>query len=1027
MKNFITNITTIKHAIKNRKLVIFAGAGISIDAGVPLWKDLISQLSEDIDIPEDENDYTRIAQIYYNERGAKEYVQRIRSILKHKQVRYNKIHEAIFELNPEHILTTNYDDLLDQTIDAKGHLFSVISKDNNFPHAKYSNFLVKIHGDLEDHNFVLKEEDYLDYSESYPLTENFLKNIFTQNLILFIGYSFSDPNVKMVVQRVRKVLDNDFQNAYLLSLDKELHPSKREYLKRSGITTVNYYDANKDSDYIQDYLSGANALHKKYRTISENLSDLGQRLLDFLIFIKEYDSFHESLSRKSIIEQQYISLKRFEELPVLLPDFVSFIYPFNYDMKVGHVYDYVRGAMLSENEQLTSFYNHEVEEGGLRLKKESKEKLSNKGLSENNIKNSENKLKEVVNILCSSFIYYIKEKSNHAEGFPLKHTVNTICECPKCLYSTLQFNHLIKKAEKYSITNISDIKEDLLYAYASYKLCNYKKAFFQFEEIATKARKSNRLLTYYTAKNNVKKLRNLIAFPSDEDGPTLVRKIDQINLDSLLTSLTDIDKQQKELLSIVKDDDILLRTDRKIVELRDKIKKVYDLYNRGGWQSGSLYYREIQLELVILYSFYTDNSIIYDEYEEFKRIFRKGIESLLISYATHESYEGRLKEFDHFFFLFFVYYGEADELEKILIRYKIKEVKFKEEEQEKILALVNNLLTSNHKYIPKGFLSLQENKDIRAHLEKNFFFNDKFLRIFNKVFLLLSRTQLNKVEAQKLIGNLRNFLEKENFLFWKDIKYLSLFISRNPNLFSKEDCIKFLKTSLDKEHYYKSDSEFLDAFKSVFRERSTENRISDKELIYNVLDYAMKVNKKEFKEDILISLWVISDDKIRKEIGLLIEEKLKEKFSIELYRLAFWEEILSLEQFKEEFLKIFSRLKEEDAQKILERDDMSNHQNTNQFLNFIGACYHKEKYFDKSIKEFIKKASNFVKFFLLPKEFNYSKFNPHWLRLYPVSAESSSVIYKRLSKIDKIKPLLEAELKRSYNEELGQIYLKYFL
>lgn len=113
MKRFFTDIAKLQEAIRNRKLVIFAGAGISADAGVPLWGNLIKQLSDEIDIPEQEEDYLRIAQMHYNERGSKEHVEKIRSVLKHKQLRYNEIHEAIRNLSPEHILTTNYDHLLD--------------------------------------------------------------------------------------------------------------------------------------------------------------------------------------------------------------------------------------------------------------------------------------------------------------------------------------------------------------------------------------------------------------------------------------------------------------------------------------------------------------------------------------------------------------------------------------------------------------------------------------------------------------------------------------------------------------------------------------------------------------------------------------------------------------------------------------------------------------------------------------------------------------------------------------------------
>jgi NAD-dependent SIR2 family protein deacetylase len=37
INKFLTDIKIIKNAINTKKLVVFAGAGISIDAGVPSW------------------------------------------------------------------------------------------------------------------------------------------------------------------------------------------------------------------------------------------------------------------------------------------------------------------------------------------------------------------------------------------------------------------------------------------------------------------------------------------------------------------------------------------------------------------------------------------------------------------------------------------------------------------------------------------------------------------------------------------------------------------------------------------------------------------------------------------------------------------------------------------------------------------------------------------------------------------------------------------------------------------------------
>ena len=63
-KKFLADVQIIKNALNTNKLVIFAGAGISVDANVPSWGSLIEKISGELDLPDDEKDYLKIAQIF---------------------------------------------------------------------------------------------------------------------------------------------------------------------------------------------------------------------------------------------------------------------------------------------------------------------------------------------------------------------------------------------------------------------------------------------------------------------------------------------------------------------------------------------------------------------------------------------------------------------------------------------------------------------------------------------------------------------------------------------------------------------------------------------------------------------------------------------------------------------------------------------------------------------------------------------------------------------------------------------------
>lgn len=268
INRFLTDIKVIKNAINTKKLVVFAGSGISVDSGVPSWGKLIEEIKKELDLPENENDYLKIPQIYYNERQEKEYVEKIRDILAHRKLKYNEIHEEIFELNPEHILTTNFEDLLEQVVNKKSLPFSVVKQDVDLPYSNNTKLVVKIHGDLDNTDFVLKEDDYLNYSKNHPLIEAFINSVFASKVVLFIGYSFSDYNLKQIVQNVRNILGNNFQNAYLLSVDKNIHLSHKQYLKNKGINIIDYFEAEIETkseygtNYIENFLKGNLILRK---------------------------------------------------------------------------------------------------------------------------------------------------------------------------------------------------------------------------------------------------------------------------------------------------------------------------------------------------------------------------------------------------------------------------------------------------------------------------------------------------------------------------------------------------------------------------------------------------------------------------------------------------------------------------------------------------------------------------------------------------------------------------------------------
>lgn len=201
------SIRILHEAYVSKKLVLFIGAGADVPSGLPLWSQAIKEFCNHMNIESDGADNLRVPQYYYNSRGKKEYVELCRDIFCYKkELPINKIHRKIVDFNVNTVITTNYTDFIEHEMNNRGHIYRVICQDKDLPYAKNENLIIKMHGDFEHDNFVLKEDDYLRYSDNFRLIETYIKSIIAKNVVLFVGYSFNDPDVKQLFAWVKDIL-----------------------------------------------------------------------------------------------------------------------------------------------------------------------------------------------------------------------------------------------------------------------------------------------------------------------------------------------------------------------------------------------------------------------------------------------------------------------------------------------------------------------------------------------------------------------------------------------------------------------------------------------------------------------------------------------------------------------------------------------------------------------------------------------------------------------------------------------------
>ncbi len=199
---------------------VFAGAGLSIPAGFVNWTELMQEIAHDLGLTVDrENDLISLAQFHVNENRTRSKINR-KIIEEFTEIAEETLnHKIIARLPISSIWTTNYDQLIEQAF----------AKENKVTDVKYTNkqlltnrpkrdvVVYKMHGDVNHSSeAILTKEDYEQYHQTHEPFINALSGELTTKTFLFIGFSFTDPNLDYVLSRLNFRFSDDKKQHYCL-------------------------------------------------------------------------------------------------------------------------------------------------------------------------------------------------------------------------------------------------------------------------------------------------------------------------------------------------------------------------------------------------------------------------------------------------------------------------------------------------------------------------------------------------------------------------------------------------------------------------------------------------------------------------------------------------------------------------------------------------------------------------------------------------------------------------------------------
>ena len=239
-ESFINNYVK---ALKERNAVAFIGAGMSVSQGFFDWKKLLKPIADKLglDIDEEQHDLTSLAQLFVDDNGGiRGELDQILVDEYGKATKYvSENHRILARLPIQIYWTTNYDRLIEKALLEQGKTPDIKKAQSdltvNLP--KRDAIIYKMHGDIETvSETVITKHEYEDYNKKRELFSNAFKSDYVSRTFLFIGFSFTDPNLDYLISRIRTTLGQNMKpDYYFIKRESNPRAQRRQELRANSL------------------------------------------------------------------------------------------------------------------------------------------------------------------------------------------------------------------------------------------------------------------------------------------------------------------------------------------------------------------------------------------------------------------------------------------------------------------------------------------------------------------------------------------------------------------------------------------------------------------------------------------------------------------------------------------------------------------------------------------------------------------------------------------------------------------------
>ena len=259
---------TLIYEILKSRVIPVVGAGLSINAEnipkdkyMPSWDQLGKMFCSLLDIECDKIDATKCISDYEKSTNRTHLLTYLKEFLLIDIIRPGRAHRNFIKIPFKTIVTTNFDNLIEQSFELNRTASLRIVHSQDFPLEKAGQTnIVKIHGDFsKPGSIIITEDDYRNIVKKSTLYKNHIPHLFIGNTLLFIGYSYRDPDLQKIIKAINNDLEPLTVSMYALLINED--EEKINIFKNYKINPIVIDDGSKSKKTILVELFDALADH----------------------------------------------------------------------------------------------------------------------------------------------------------------------------------------------------------------------------------------------------------------------------------------------------------------------------------------------------------------------------------------------------------------------------------------------------------------------------------------------------------------------------------------------------------------------------------------------------------------------------------------------------------------------------------------------------------------------------------------------------------------------------------------------